>query len=350
MKRKRIAYCVLRIVPVLAAVMLLGCGGGDDGKRLNLYIWSNYITQELLDRFAAQTGIKVRFDTYDSNEAILEKLRSGVSDYDVVVPSDYLVRILIKQGLLSPLDHTKLPNFANINARFRNMPFDPGNAHSVPYLWATTGFGYNKAKVGATLDSWAALFDERWKGRILMLDDMRECFASALKSQGRSLNTTGAAELTAARDLLLKQKPLVKTYNSADFAGILRSGDVWIAHGYSGDLARACAEDKSLAYVIPKEGATVAVDNLCIPKGARHAAAAHTFINFMLEGRNIAVVVNALAYATANDAARPFIKPEILNNPACYPDEATLARCELMSDLGDATQLLDRYWTEIKAK
>ncbi|MCX7826987.1 MAG: spermidine/putrescine ABC transporter substrate-binding protein, partial [Verrucomicrobiae bacterium] len=308
------------------------------------------ITQELLDQFRAQTGIRVRFDTYDSNEAVLEKLRSGVSDYDVVVPSDYLVRILIKQGLLAPLDHAKLPNLANINPRFRNLPFDPGNAHSVPYLWGTTGFGYNKTKIGGVLDSWSALFDERWKGRILMLDDMRECFAVALRFQGRSLNSTSADDLAAARDLLLKQKLLVKTYNSADFAGILRSGDVWIAHGYSGDLAKACAEDPSLAYVIPKEGATVAVDNLCIPRGARHVAAAHTFINFMLEGRHIAAVVNAIRYAAPNDAARPFIKPEILNNPACYPDEATLARCELMSDLGDATQLLDRYWTEIKAK
>ena len=350
MKRMCIAACGLRIVPVLAVVLLLGCGGGDDGKRLNLYIWSNYITRELLDQFTVQTGIKVHFDTFDSNEAILEKLRSGVSDYDVVVPCDYMVRILIKQDLLSPLDHAKLPNFTNINPRFRNMPFDPGNAHSVPYLWGTTGFGYNKAKIGATLDSWAALFDGRWKGRILMLDDMRECFAAAQKLRGRSLNSTNAAELAEARDLLLKQKPLVKTYNSADFAGILRSGDVWIAHGYNGDLAKACAEDKSLAYVIPKEGATVAVDNLCIPKRARHAAAAHTFINFMLEGRHIAAVVNAIGYPTANDAARPFIKPEILNNPACYPDEATLARCELMSDLGDVTQLLDRYWTEIKSK
>ena len=346
----RIAYCVLRIAWALAAVVLAGCGGGDDGNRLNLYIWSNYITQELLDEFTAQTGVRVRLDTYDSNEAVLEKLRSGVSDYDVVVPGDYMVRILIKQNLLAALDHSQLPNFAHISARFRNLPFDPGNAHSVPYLWGTTGFGYNKAKIGAALDSWTALFDERWKGRILMLDDMRECFAVTLKLQGQTLNSTNAAALAAARDLLLKQKPLVKTYNSADFAGILRSGDVWIAHGYSGDLAKACAADPSLAYVVPKEGATVAVDNLCIPKGARHAATAHRFINFMLEGRHIAAVVNATGYATANEAARPFIRPEILSNPTCYPDEATLARCELMSDLGEATQWLDRYWTEIKAK
>jgi spermidine/putrescine-binding protein len=200
------------------------------------------------------------------------------------------------------------------------------------------------------MDSWAVLFDERWKGRILMLDDMRECFAVALKWRGRSLNSANPAELAEARDLLLKQKPLVKTYNSADFAGVLRSGDVWIAHGYNGELAKACAEDKNLAYVVPKEGCTVSVDNLCIPKGARHAAAAHAFINFMLEGRNMAAVVNAVGYACPNDAARPFIKPEILGDPAHCPDEATLARCEFMGDLGEATQVLDRYWTEIKAR
>lgn len=349
MKWKRILCPVGWLVPALAAVLWLGCGG-DGGQRLNVYIWSNYITQELLDQFRAETGVPVRLDVYDSNEAVLEKLRSGVSDYDVVVPSDYMVRILVKQGLLERLDHARLPNLANIAARFRDLPFDPGNAHSVPYLWGTTGFAYNKAKVGGALDSWAALFDERWKGRILMLDDMRECFAVALKLRGRSLNSASPAELAEARDLLVRQKPLVKTYNSSDFAGILRSGDVWIAHGYNGELAKACAEDKGLAYVVPKEGCTVSVDNLCIPKGTRHAAAAHTFINFMLEGRHMAAVVNAVGYASPNEAARPFIKPEILSDPAHCPGEATLGRCEFMGDLGEATQTLDRYWTEIKAR
>ncbi len=334
----------------VSSLWFSGCGGGDDDKRLNVYIWTNYITQELLDRFTAQTGIRVKFDVYDSNEAVLEKLASGASDYDIVVPTDYMVRILIKQGLLVPLDHGRLTNLGNITAKFRNPPFDPDNAHSVPYLWGTTGFAYNKTKVGAALDSWAAVFDERWKGRILMLDDMRECFGAALRVLGRSANSTNATELAAARDLLIKQKPLVKTYNSSDFAGILRSGDVWIAHGYNGELAKACDEDKNLAYVIPKEGCTVWMDNLCIPKSARHVEAAHTFINYMLEGKNIAAVVNATSYACANDAARLFIKPALLADPARYPDEATVKRCDFLDDLGESLQLRDRYWTEVKAK
>ncbi|MFA5191080.1 MAG: spermidine/putrescine ABC transporter substrate-binding protein [Verrucomicrobiia bacterium] len=327
-----------------------GCGGGDDGKRLNVYIWTNYITQELLAQFTTQTGIKVKFDVYDSNEAVLEKLASGASDYDIVVPTDYMVRILIKQGLLTPLDHAKLTKLSNITAKFRNPPCDPGNAHSVPYLWGTTGFAYNKAKVGTVLDSWAAVFEERWKGRILMLDDMRECFGVSLRVLGHPANSTNTAELAAARDLLIKQKPLVKTYNSSDFAGILRSGDVWIAHGYSGELAKACDEDKNLAYVIPKEGCTVWVDNLCIPKSARHVEAAHAFINYMLEGKNIAAVVNAMSYACANDAAQPFIKPALLADPARYPDDAALKQCNFLGDLGESLQLRDRYWTEVKAK
>ncbi|MBI5684306.1 MAG: spermidine/putrescine ABC transporter substrate-binding protein [Verrucomicrobia bacterium] len=351
MKRVRVADCVLRIgLPAIVLALLLGCGGGDDGKRLNVYIWTNYITQELLSQFTAQTGIKVRFDVYDSNEAVLEKLASGASDYDIVVPTDYMVRILAKQGLLTPLDHAKLTNLSNITPRFRDLPFDKGNFHSVPYLWGTTGFAYNKAKVGAAPDSWAAVFDERRKGRVLMLDDMRECFSVALRVLGHSANSTNATELAAARDLLIKQKPLVKTYNSSDFAGILRSGDVWIAHGYNGELAKACDEEKNLAYVIPKEGCTVWVDNLCIPKSARHVEAAHAFINYMLEGKNIAAVVNAMSYACANDAARPFIKPALLADPARYPDEATLKRCDFLGDLGESLQLRDRYWTEVKAK
>lgn len=339
-----------RTIAILALLSLLGCGGKNDGKRLNLYIWTSYIPQEVLDQFTAETGIKVRFDLYDSNEAVLEKLGSGASDYDVVVPSDYMVRILIKQGLLAPLDLGKIPRLTNIAPRFRNLAFDPGNAHSVPYLWGTTGFAYNKEKVGVTLDSWGALFDERWKGRILMLDDIRECFGSVLLWRGHSLNTTNAAELAEARDLLLKQKPLVKTYNASDFAGILQSGDVWLAQGYSGEFAKACEADKKLVYVIPKEGGIIWVDNLCIPKTARHAEAAHAFINFVLDGKIAGAIVNGTGYATPNEAARPFIKPAILNDPARYPDAATLDRCQFLGDIGEATQLLDRYWTEVKAK
>src|SRR5262249_49381734 len=218
------------VVPVvLAAALLLapaaGCErrseapyAGPGEKKLNVYIWSEYLPKDVIDEFTRRTGIAVHYDLYDSNEAVLAKLESGVADYDLVVPSDYMVRILIHLKLLRPLDKTRLRNLANLDPRFLNKAFDPGNDYSLPYVWGTTGYGYDRTKTGGVAeDSWAPLFDPRNRGQILMLDDMRECFAVALKYQGHSLNSPDPAVLKQAADLLKRQKPLVKTYNSGDY-------------------------------------------------------------------------------------------------------------------------------------
>jgi len=322
----------------------------QDAGKLNIYIWSAYLPKEVLDKFSAQTGIKVNFDTYDSNEALLEKLQSGVADYDLVVPSDYMVRILVAEKLIQPLDHAKLPTIANLDPRFLDKKFDPKNQYSLPYFWGTTGFGYNKAKLGV-LDSWQALFDKKNKGRILMLDDMREVFGAALKSMGKSENETDPAVLKQAADLLKKQKKLVATYNSGDFANILAAGDVDIAHGYNGQLAEVVAkEPDKLAYVVPKEGATLWMDNVCIPGKARNVENAYRFLNFIMEPEVNAEIVNGVSYASANVPARKFIRPEILNDASIYPSDEVIGRCEFLEDIGDTTTLLDQYWTEIKAQ
>ena len=339
---------------VFGAFLIAGCGGnestGTKEKQLNLYIWSAYIAEDTLKRFEKETGIRVRFDTYDSNEALLEKIQSGVADYDVIVPSDYMVRILNQQGLLERLDPSRLQNSKNLSPRFRDLPYDSTNAHSIPFLWGTSGIGYNKTKVTELVDSWAILWNPKYKDRILMLDDQRECFGTALKWKGHSLNSTNPAELEEAKNLLLQQKPLVKTYSSSSFDEILMSGDVWIAHGWSGQLAKAKDQNQDLDYVIPKEGSTIWVDNLAIPRSARHKEEAYVFFNFCLDPKNAADITNYSGYASPNEAAKPFIKPEILNDPARYPDEATLAKCEFLMDLGETSRLLDRYWTEIKSR
>jgi spermidine/putrescine-binding protein len=208
-----------------------------------------------------------------------------------------------------------------------------------------------RPRVKEPVDSWRAVFDERYAGRILMLDDVRDVFGAALRVMGKSINETDPAVLRQAAEMLKKQKRLVKTYNSADFANLLAAGDVDIAQGYNGELAEVVdhAPDR-LAYVVPKEGGTLWVDNLAIPKSSRHADAAYQFMAFVLQPEIAARIVNGAHYAGANQAAFDHIDEKIRNNPAIYPPKEVLDRCELIEDLGETTQLLDELWTEIKAQ
>jgi spermidine/putrescine-binding protein len=345
------------IVVILLAVGLAACGRKEEApvpaapKVVNIYIWTNYLPPDVVADFKKATGIKATVDTYDSNEALLAKLQSGVADYDVVVPSDYMLKVMIPEGLLLDLDHNRLPGMKNLDPRFVNQKYDPGNGHSIPYLWGTTGIGYDKTKVKAPVDSWKAVFDERYAGRILMLDDVRDVFGAALRVMGRSINETDPAVLRQAAEMLKKQKRLVKTYNSSDFANLLAAGDVDIAQGYNGEMAEAVSHaPKRLAYVVPKEGGTLWVDNLAIPKAARHADAAYQFIEFVLQPEIAARIVNGVHYAGANKAAWERIDPKIRSNPAIYPPQEILEHCELIEDLGETTQLLDQLWTEVKAQ
>jgi spermidine/putrescine-binding protein len=323
---------------------------GKEERKVNIYIWTNYLPDDVLADFERRTGIDATVDTYDSNEILLEKLQSSVTDYDVVVPSDYMLRILTSEKLLLPLDRQRLPGFANLDPRFLNQEFDPGNRHSVPYLWGTTGIGYDKAKVGA-IDSWNALFDERHAGRILMLDDPREAFGVGLKLMGRSINETDPAVLRQVAERLKAQKRLVKTYNSSDFANLLAAGDVDVSHGWNGELAEVVAKDpKRFAYVVPKEGSTLWIDSLAIPAKATHVDEAYAFLDFVMEPEIAARIVNGVHYAGANQAALDRIAPAIRNDPSIYPPKEVLDRCELLRDLGPTTQLLDELWTEVKAQ
>lgn len=336
---------------ILAGLVLASCGKGSAGKVVNIYIWTNYLPKEVVDDFRRRTGITVNVDTYDSNEAVLAKLQSGVADYDVVVPSDYMLKILIPQGLVRSLDHARLPHFKNLDPRFLNQKFDPGNGHSVPYLWGTTGIGYNQRKIQGAVDSWRVLFEPKYAGRILMLDDPREAFGAALKLMGRSINERDPAVLRRAAEMLKAQKRLVRTYNSSDFANLLAAGDVDLAQGWNGEIAEVVshAPDR-LAYAVPKEGGTLWIDNLVIPKGARNADAAYAFLDYVLEPEVAAKIVNGVHYAGANRAALPLIDARIRQDPAIYPPKEVLDRCELIEDLGKTTQLIDELWTEVKAR
>lgn len=333
-----------------AVLALTGCGKRERNV-VNVFIWSAYLPDEVIAEFTHRTGIRVRYDTYDSNEALLEKLQSGVADYDIVVPSDYMVKILAAEGLIQELDHERIPTWTNLNPKFLNKDFDPENTYSMPYFWGTTGIGFNRQKFPDGVDSWAVLFDPANAGRILMLDDVREVFAVALKYLGHSVNETDPAILRRAADLLKQQKRLVKTYNSGDFHNILASGDVDLAHGYNGQLAEVVsANPERLGYVVPKEGGVFWMDNICIPAKARNVGNAYTFLSFIMEPEINAKIVNAVSYASANLPAKKFIDPAILADEAIYPPDEILDRCEFLQDVGETATLLDSLWTEIKAR
>jgi spermidine/putrescine transport system permease protein len=336
---------------VLGAPFLMTGGPAPATDRvLNLYIWSSYIAPETLAKFEVRHGVKVNVDLYDSNEALLAKLQAGNAGYDVVCPSDYSVEVLRAQGLLQALDHSALPHLVNVDPAFLDRPTDPGNAHSVPYFWGTSGIAYHRRRVAEPPTSWGALWDPRYAGRILMLDDAREAFGAALKLRGHSQNTRDPRLLAAARDDLRRQKPLVRAYNSSNFEDVLLSGDVWIAQAWNGQIAKAMAQDPDIAYVLPREGSTIFIDNLAIPVDARNPRLAHAFLDFTLEADIAAEICRTMKYSSPNRAAWPLLPAEIRDNPAIFPPPAAVERLELLRDLGDATVLYDRLWTEVKSE
>jgi spermidine/putrescine-binding protein len=348
----------IRIVLSLLLVGMLGCrkgsgaGGAASGdKVLNLYSWSEYFPPAILDRFEKETGIKVNQTNYSTNEELLAKLSSGVTDYDVVVPSDYTVKILISDKRLLPLDRAKLPNFKNLDSKLLRLSYDPENQYSIPTFWGTTGLGVNADVIKEPVDSWAVLFDPKNDQKISMLKDPRENFAVALKLMGKSVNETDPAVLKQAADKLKAQTKFVKFYDSDSFDDKLKTDEAALVHGYNGQLSKVVAGNpKKFYYVVPREGATRWVDNLCVPAGSKHAEQAHAFLNFVMDAKVAADMVNQVRYASANEAAKAHIQPEILNDKNVYPGDDVMKRCELMEDVGKAAPLIDKLWTEIKAK
>ena len=346
----------LRSIAVIASVLFFAtCSPSSDNGNakkvtLHLFTWSDYTEETVVKEFERRFGIHVMTDTFGSNEELLAKLQGGASGYDVVVPSDYMVSIMIKQGLLAELDRSKVPNLAQVYAHLKGLYYDPQNTYSIPYLWGTTGIGYNAEMVSSPPQSWQALWDERYKGKISLLNDEREVFSMALRSAGESLNTVDLVKLEAAKVRLMAQKPLVKAYTSENYDQLLISGEVALAHGWSGTIVRAAAEKPSIKYVIPQEGGTIWQDNLCILKTSAHKHEAMAFVNFLLEPQMAAQITTKVKYASANEAARVLLPKEIAQNPAIYPSQDTVARLEWIKDVGETIKAYDRAWTELKVK
>jgi spermidine/putrescine-binding protein len=350
----RLLTGTISMIKRLLSFMLIGviCAGcHKKPKELNLYTWSEYFTQPVIDEFQKRTGIKVNQANYSTNEELVAKLSSGVSDYDIVIPSDYTVQVLVLDKKLMLLDRNQLPNFKNLDPKFLGRTFDAKNEYSVPLFWGTTGLGVNKDVIKEPIDSWAAVFDPKYAGKVSMLKDARENFAIALLLMGKSVNDTDPATLKMVADKLKEQAKLVKFYDSDSFDDKLRNNEAALVHGYNGQLAKVVSEkpDKYY-YVVPKEGATEWIDNVCIPAGAPHSAEAHAFLNYLMDPQVAAGMVNDTRYASANAAARPLVDQAILKDVSVYPPDEVLKRCQLMLDIGPAATTVDRLWDEIRAK
>lgn len=316
---------------------------GPMEDRLAIYNWSDYIPPETIPAFEQAFNVRVTYDVYESNEEMLAKLITGASGYDLVFPTGYAVSVLVETGLAAPLHRQYLSNWGNLSPLFLNPPFDPGNVHSVPWQWGVTGLAYRADKVPVP-DSWAVLFDPRYRGKMTQMDDGRDVIGAWLRYRGHSLNSRDPAQLDAAKADAIAAKRNLKAYLSAPVKGQLISGDVWIAQLWNGDATQAKVEQPAIDYVVPREGCTIWEDSIVMPRSARHPRAAHAFMNYILRPDVGAAISDFTGYGTPNQAAMASIA-----HPVPYPTAAELARLELQVDLGRDTALWDQIWTEIKA-
>jgi spermidine/putrescine transport system substrate-binding protein len=337
--------------PLLAAA----CRRGDQGasasdelgpveKELHIYNWSDYIAEDTVPNFEREFGVRVTYDTYESNEEMVAKLLAGATGYDIVVPSGYIVPVLAGTNLIAPINRNYLPNFANLSPLFQDLPADPGNRYTVPWHWGTSGIAYRTDKVSGPVDSWAIFQDPTYAGKMTMMDDSREVIGSQLRYRGHSLNSTDPGQLSQAKADAIIAKKQLRAYLSAPVKPQLISGDVWIAQLWNGDTAQAKTEQPNLGYVVPKEGCTIWTDSMCVPRSARNRRAAHEWINYILRPEVAAAISRVTGYGTPNAAAARMMK-----NPLPYPTESELARLEYPADLGKDTATWDRIWTEIKS-
>lgn len=344
---KKIALVLLA---AMLAPMAFAAPPAKLSGKLQVAVWSNYVTPQLLADFEKQTGVKPVVSNYSSNEELLAKMQAGGSKFDVIVPSDYMVLVMTRLGLLGKIDRALVPNSKGLDPKFMGKSYDPKNEYSLPFDWGTVGIAVNRNLYKGVIRGWKDLFaTPDLAGKFTMLDDVREVLASALKSQGLSLNSKKADEIAKAKAIIAGQKKRLKGFTS-ETSQALGNGELAVAHAYSTDAMLASSRTGGkVDYILPEEGATLWVDNLCIPANAPNAAAAHAFVDFMLEPARLAETVKRIFVAPTHLKVAELLPPALRANATLFPSEKTLAKFEMMEDLGKDLALWDRAWTEIKA-
>jgi len=350
--KKRILSLAAALL-LLLAVLPVPARAADNGT-ITVYNWGQYIADgtdgslDVLAEFTKRTGIKVNYLTFDSNESMYTKLKTGGSTYDIIIPSDYMIGKLISEDMLEKIDFANVPNYKNVDDAFRNTAYDPDNAYSVPYTWGTTGLIYNTKYVDP-VTSWKALWDKRYSGKILMFDNCRDAFGIAELIQGYSLNTEDPDEYRSVAYLLMQQKPLVQSYVMDQIFDKMERGEAWLAPYYAGDYLTMAEENPDLAFCLPDEGYNLFIDAMCIPKGCTNKAGAEAFINFMCDPEISGKNLDYLGYSTPISSAKQYMDPDMASSPVAYPDAATLARGLSYSNLStQASQQMDSLWLSVK--
>jgi spermidine/putrescine-binding protein len=333
--------------PLLASVAAVAAAAVSSAQELNLYAWSEYIPQSVIDDFTAETGIKVNYETYASNEEMFSKLLAGATVYDLIQPSEYAVESLIRAGRLAKIDFANIPNFKHLDPDYLHLPHDPNQEYSVPYMAGTVGIVVNTEKVTDPVTGYADLFSGKYRGRIVVLDDARELVAAALATLGLGINNINRETLRRVRPVLAEWLPQVKLFDSDSPKTALLNGEVDLGLVWSGEAAILYNEDEKFQYVLPVEGAHMFIDHLAIPRNARNQAAAEKFIDYILRPEVSVRISEEFPYTNPNLAARRLLTPEQLANPASYPAAGKL---ETFRDIGRVATQVDRLLTEVKAR
>ncbi|MBK0348523.1 ABC transporter substrate-binding protein [Aerococcaceae bacterium zg-ZJ1578] len=330
------------IVALLATVALLffvrfqleSNAGLNNDKTVVFYNFGDYIDPDLLKQFEEETGYRVIYETYDSNEAMVTKVEQGGTTYDLLVPSEYMVQSMIKSDLLRPLDYSLLPNFEHIDSRFKDLAFDPKNRYSIPYFWGTLGILYNPEMIDGKIEHWDDLWNEEYRNKILLIDSAREVMGIGLQSLGFSLNETDDTALMVATAKMKALMPNVMALAVDEIKMYIAQGEAPIAITYTGEASMAMEHNENLVYVVPSEGSNMWFDNLVIPKIARNIEGAHALINFLMRPDVAAKNAEYIGYTTPNKSAIPLLDPEITEDEAFYPSDETIEHLEVYQDLG----------------
>ena len=332
----------------VAATALTACQK-NSGTTLRIYTWADYIDPRLVSAFERKSGCKLAIDTFDSNEAMYAKLSAGATGYDLFTPSSYMVKALLRDKLLLPLDHAKLPNLTNIDPAYLKRALDPQMDHSVPYMMACTCMAWLGSKVEKPVASYEMFDRPALKGRITLLDDMREVLGAALLSLGFRLNSTHPEELAKARDVARRWKTNIAKFDSEQYKSGIASGEFHLAQGYPSDLLQVAEENEDIVVRIPQEGSAFSCDDFCISKDSKNPDLAHQFINFITDPTNAAQNMQAITGRSPNSGAFKLLSEDFRGNAALFPDEAVFAKCEPIDDLGDSLALWSKTWDEVKA-